>query len=405
VFNPDAPPDSYWPGPRHWACGVPDDAPSGCTPGTSGLCQPPVHAIAVERLWRIGARAGSATADRAQAFLVDAFPQLMAWHAYLLTARDPEGSGLVSIYHPWESGMDNASRWDAPMAAIDAGAARTADRPDLLALGDVTQRPRDLAYDRFHLLVDRLRDMCYDDAMVQAGHPFMVKDVFASGLLVAANTALARIARVIDAPDRDRRRIRAWTERGARGLRQARDPATGLSRDHDMRTGRWLSSLTITGFAELTAGRAPQRQLRMLAGRLRSATFAGHPLLRWSVPPSTSPFDPAFDARRYWRGPSWPVMTWLLWWALRRAGKPAAAEPLRAAALEQIWCSGGFPEYVEPFTGEPLGSLRQSWTAAVTIDWLAGTTPWSPAVTRARHDGPCERAVHTQPADLMESVG
>jgi len=407
VFNPDAPPGSYWPGPQHWACKVPDHAPSGCTPGTSGLCQPPVHAIAVERLWRIAARAGVDT-DRVRGFLADAFPRLMAWHAYLLTARDPEGSGLVSIYHPWESGMDNASRWDAPMAAITASAARaarTADRLDLRVLNDGTQRPLDLAYDRFHMLVARLRDVCYDDAMVHAGHPFMVKDVFGSGLLVAANTALARIARVIGAPDRDRRRIRAWTERGARGLRQARDPATGLSRDYDMRTGRWLSSLTIAGFAELIAGGTPQHQLRMLAGRLRSTAFAGHPRMRWAVPPSTSPYDPAFDARRDWRGPSWPVMTWLLWWALRQAGQPAAAEALRAAALEQIWCSGGFPEYVEPFTGEPLGSLRQSWTAAVTIDWLAGTTPWSPAVARARHDGPCERAVHTQPADLMESGG
>jgi glucosylglycerate hydrolase len=30
----------------------------------------------------------------------------------------------------------------------------------------------------------------------------------------------------------------------------------------------------------------------------------------------------------------------------------------------------GFAEYVEPFTGEPLGSLDQSWTAAVALDWL-----------------------------------
>jgi hypothetical protein len=314
VFDRDAPADSYWPGPQHWACKVPDEAPSGCTPGTSGWCQPPVHAIGVERLWRIAARAGDGTADRARSFLATAFPQLMAWHAYLLTARDPEGCGLVSLSHPWESGMDNASCWDAPMAAITARAARaarTADRPDLRVLNDGTQRPRDLAYDRFHLLVARLRDVCYDDAMVHAGHPFMVKDV-----------------------------------------------------------------------------------------------FAGHPRLRWAVPPSTSPFDAAFDARRYWRGPSWPVMTWLLWWALRRAGQPAAAESLRAAGLEQIWCSGGFPEYVESFSGEPLGSLRQSWTAAVTIDWLAGgTTPWNPAVARARHGGLCARAVHPTPGDRVESGG
>ena len=30
-----------------------------------------------------------------------------------------------------------------------------------------------------------------------------------------------------------------------------------------------------------------------------------------------------------------------------------------------------FAEYFEPFAAEPLGSLDQSWTAAIALDWLA----------------------------------
>jgi hypothetical protein len=29
-----------------------------------------------------------------------------------------------------------------------------------------------------------------------------------------------------------------------------------------------------------------------------------------------------------------------------------------------------FAEYYHPVTGAPLGSLHQSWTAAVALDWL-----------------------------------
>jgi hypothetical protein len=43
---------------------------------------------------------------------------------------------------------------------------------------------------------------------------------------------------------------------------------------------------------------------------------------------------------------------------------------VRESSLEQI-AEGGFAEYFEPFTGEPLGSREQSWTAAVALDWLA----------------------------------
>jgi hypothetical protein len=65
-------------------------------------------------------------------------------------------------------------------------------------------------------------------------------------------------------------------------------------------------------------------------------------------------------------------MNWLFWWSLRRAGEPGRAARLKRAALDQIG-TVGFAEYCEPFTGEQLGSTDQSWTAAVTLDWLAAT--------------------------------
>jgi glucosylglycerate hydrolase len=66
-----------------------------------------------------------------------------------------------------------------------------------------------------------------------------------------------------------------------------------------------------------------------------------------------------------------------------RAGETQRAENLRRVSLEQI-ASEGFGEYFEPFTGEPLGSLRQSWTAAVTLDWIASGPPQEPLRDEAR---------------------
>src|SRR5919205_3893687 len=65
VFNPEAPPGSYFPGADHWACAaVSPDAPP-VPPYTSGLCQPPVHAIAALRIWEaaeVGGELGFARA-------------------------------------------------------------------------------------------------------------------------------------------------------------------------------------------------------------------------------------------------------------------------------------------------------------------------------------------------------
>ena len=51
---------------------------------------------------------------------------------------------------------------------------------------------------------------------------------------------------------------------------------------------------------------------------------------------------------------------------------PARAEELRQANLQLLLePTSRFAEYLEPYTGEPLGSMDQSWTAAVALDWLA----------------------------------
>ena len=127
---------------------------------------------------------------------------------------------------------------------------------------------------------------------------------------------------------------------------------------------------TFAGLAPLISGGLGGDALSGLLGTLDSPAFCGREDLHRPLPPSTSPDEPGFRPRSYWRGPVWPVANWLLWWSLLRAGEPERAARIRRASLDQI-DEGGFAEYFEPFTGEALGSEDQSWTAAVVLDWLA----------------------------------
>ena len=54
----------------------------------------------------------------------------LAWHLYLATARDPEGSGLVTIYYLWESGTDNSPRFDTALEAVEVGEMPHYERQD-----------------------------------------------------------------------------------------------------------------------------------------------------------------------------------------------------------------------------------------------------------------------------------
>jgi glucosylglycerate hydrolase len=369
VFNPEAPPESYFPGPDHWACAAasPDAPPA--PPYTSCLCQPPIHAIAALRIWEAASN-GRVRAE-ATAFLRDIYPRLLAWHRYLMTYRDPEGSGLVTIYHPWESGTDNSPRWDAALEAVEVGEVSPHPRYDLEHVHDPSQRPTDADYDRYLWLVKLVKRAACDEATIYRSHPFLVKDVLFSAILVAANEALLEISRLVGASHEDAELISGWISRGRHGLESRWDPELRLCLDYDLRAAKPLRSRTVAGFAPLVAGDLRPRRLAILLETLRSPSFIGYPGLRRPLPPGTSPKDPGFNPRSYWRGPVWPVIDWLLWWAFMRAGERQLAERVRKASLAQI-AEGGFAEYFEPFTGEPLGSDDQSWTAAVVLDWLAG---------------------------------
>jgi hypothetical protein len=361
--GPDEP---YFPGPEWWDCPI---APAAPTPPvqTTGICQPPVHALALQRIWQL---TPEPLQPEIRARLRALYPRLVKWHRYLATQRDPEASGLVTVYHPWE-GTDNSPRWDRALARLQVTKPRPFTRLDTQQVRDPSQRPTDWDYDRYLWLVGLLRKYRYDDAEIYRRYPFLIKDVFFSAVLVAANTALLDLADVAGASDEDRGQLACWRDRGCAGLTGCFDPESGLCLDYDVRNEERIRLRTFAGFAPLFAGTADAGQRDAQLRLLDSADFCGDPRLRWRLLPSTSPAEPAFEPRNYWRGPVWPVIDWLLWHSLRLLGYSDRADELRRDSLGQIAAAGDFAEYFEPFTGEPLGSPQQSWTAAVTLDWTA----------------------------------
>lgn len=365
VFNPDVDEDAYFPGPARWDVRrISTDAPEEVA--TSGIIQPPVHALAI--------REAIEQFPREEQFaLADVwFDRLFRWHQYLMTARDPETSGLITIVHPWESGMDNSPRWDDALArvVVPEGELPPYTRRDLQHVEDPFQRPTNADYDRFMWLVEVLKENKYDVTSIYSQLPFRMKDVFASAIFVQANEALMWLAQLADADIDDLTIIESWIDRGRDGLRRQFDDESGMCLDRDLVSGKSARVSTIAGFAGVVAGGLTGEARTQLKALWGSAAFVGNGAVQYPLPPSTAFDDPGFVRTRYWRGPTWPVINWLLWRSWRKMGETDLAEALRAASLAQIE-SSGFAEYMDPVSGAALGSDNQSWTAAAVLDWCA----------------------------------
>ena len=365
VFDPDE--HTYFPGPDRWACAEHSDDASAA-PRTSGICQPPVHALAVERIVAIAERQGPAASASVRAWLPGAYRRLLAWHRYLARERDPQGTGLITVYHGWEGGMDNSPRWDGPYSRLAvAPDLPPYQRRDTRIVTDTSQRPTQLEYDRYLTSVEELKRAGYDDARIRATAGYLTTDVFMSAIFAAASAALARIARDLGAEEVAE--LEEHAERFRAGVAASVDAGLGLALDTDLRTMEPLRVQTVAGFAPLLCGGLDDAAERAMIELLQSERWTGHPGLRHAVLPTTSPVSPDFRPRAYWRGPSWPVINWFFVWMLDSRGRTDVAAPLRRAALDQL-AEGSLAEYYEPLTGEPLGSARQSWTAAAALDLL-----------------------------------
>ncbi|MFD9896238.1 trehalase family glycosidase [Amycolatopsis sp. NPDC059027] len=350
LFNPDTPPEAYFPGPGFWRAGR-----------TSGLIQPPVHARAVWATHRADPD-GSA----AEAFLGTLYPRLVAWHRYLTRHRDLGGRGLVSIVHPWESGMDNSPAWDAPLSRVTPEAATSFTRRDL-DHGEAADRPSDEDYGRYVRLAAEYRDCGYSDARwPEVSDGFSVEDPGVNALLADAELALAEIADALALPSA----AAAHRESAARIAKTLVDTlwddAAGFFFARDVHADVLGDKHTCAGLIPLVLPDLP-----VAPALLATAAGPRFALGRVRGVPSYDLTAADFDPARYWRGPSWFNVGWLVHRGLVRHGEVALARRL-GADLVALAGQTGFAEYTDPFTGTGHGTRSFGWTAALTLDLLSG---------------------------------
>ncbi len=336
--------DGYFPGPDVWDCRRPVP--------TSGITQPPVAGFALARLLdhapELGARARP---------LVE---RITAWHRWFHATRDPQASGLVAIIHPWESGRDNSVDWDIPFERVPTNGIAPYTRRDTQH-ADPAHRPTKEQYDRYIWLVERFRSLGWQTDKLHDASPFQVVDPGFNAILIRSCLDLAALAERMGEQALAQEN-RAMAERGLSALPALWSEPHGQYLCLDRSTGKLIDSPSSGGLLAAFAPIPPKHVARI------AATIDGH-----GTPfrvASHAPGNEGFDAKRYWRGPVWLVVNYMIADGLARAGARDAANAITQASLDLIH-KNGFAEYYDPLTGEGLGGTQFTWTAAMVLEFLS----------------------------------
>lgn len=346
IFHQES--SDYFPGPDVWQTSKHD-------PATSGISQPPVVATMVRKLLEASPDPDG-VAERVRAL----YPKMLAYHRWWWQARDPEDTGLVVILHPWESGMDNSPAWDGALTRVPPPRRTDYVRRDTSHV-DAAERPRAADYDRYISLVEGFVERGYEAGRLYRETPFRVADISINAILLRATEDLAILAERFGT-GAERAELAGRIALMRQAIADCWSPGRHLFQSVDRVSGERIDHVTSAGFLPLYAGVPTEAQAAEMAAEMARWGEGGF------LVPTVPHWEASFDSKRYWRGPVWAVVNFMLADGLARCGQPALSARIRADTRVLIE-RAGFAEYFDPRDGSGRGGGTFSWTAAVGLAW------------------------------------
>ena len=334
---------------------------------TTGLIQPPIIGLILYEMYK-------RAEDKSDilAYIGSVIDKVFFNHEYLYGHRDPLNEGLVYIYHNWEAGTDNSPIWDDIWATMDSPHYEIQRRDTSQVKAE--ERPTNREYDHYLHIIDIAKKHRYADEKIAQHSPFLVQDPLLNALLIKSNDALINLYQLLGSGESELLTLKSWQSKSlAHFDAKLFDEDLGVYVHYDLKNGRKLRKITSSSFVPIYAGIPDQEKVARMVAVMKQR-FSGNNL---HLLASFDPTHDAFDPRRYWRGPAWINVNWMLYQGLLEYGHTELAEQFKSDSIEMVE-KYGFYEYFDPRRDQPTpdkgngcGGSNFSWTAALLIDFLS----------------------------------
>ena len=339
---------TYFPGPEVWG--------TNQKPPTSGCSQPPIAATIVLKIYKMNKIIGRNYLDKL-------FNKLFKWHKWFHTMRVISGGHAIAVTHPWESGRDNSPDWDEAIDNINIKEELIFTRLDLSHV-DKSMRPSDSEYNKYIYLLEYGKKTGWDHAHITREGPFAVADPGINFILLRANKDLLSIAEILN-KDNHKAEIKKW-------LADSEEAANYLWSDilkayvaRNIRNNLYTSGISNVSFlsyyANLNKSENEDDHYSTLIKFIKNTKYCI---------PSFDSEHHKFNPNKYWRGPVWIIINYMIAEGLSNYGLNEISKKIRNDVRNLIK-KYGFYEYYNPLNGRGLGGNNFSWTAAIWLAWAS----------------------------------
>ena len=338
--------EGYFPGPNVWGTGK----------KTSGITQPPVAGFAINRLYEI-----SKDKDQAKKNAIKLIHKIHKWHQWFYQNRDPLKTGLVAIIHPWESGRDNSIDWDKAFEKVPTDGVMPFERRDTKH-ANPDHRPTEEQYKRYIWLLQLFKSLNYDNSKLHKASPFKVVDPGFNAILIRSCFDLSNLAETLGETE-IAKSSKEMAELGSNALETLWSEKHNQYLPYDRHLNEVVDSLSIGGLLPIFTN-LPEDKINKIENKISNLIKENNFVIA-----SHDKNDERFEHLRYWRGPVWLIMNYMISNGLKNSGKNDLSNMIIENSLKLIK-ENGFAEYYSPIDGTPCGGDSFTWTAAMVIEFI-----------------------------------
>lgn len=297
----------YSPGPAEWECY--NKTEKDIFTSTSGITQPPVIAISLLKI---------ITSLNTHNSYLDSLDYIIngieKFHDFLFRDRDPNNEYLITIIHPWESGLDNSPVFDEDNKYARNILDKMNIKQQIIDRQDLKKviaefRPGEKDYDVYGKLIGFYKLHIYNQNLLSNSSPFRVQDCLYNVLLCISLESMISIYETYAFLNTNSSELLLKNKKRLSFLKEAMSKKLYDSEKHNY----YSYSLNLNERIEITTVQTLITNLyyskttSMVIESINA--YSDNSTLHFLSTPINSQY---FNAVKYWRGPIWPIINWII---------------------------------------------------------------------------------------------